>query len=118
MTPTASTISWRAVVAAGAVLAFLAAFAIRVPHPQWQLLVGLCTVVWGPETKTNPVRLFPSTAVRCRSRPCHLPGTDFSVNIGVDQLAIVLVVACLSLALYLFFQRTVLGVRVRAVVDS
>src|SRR5205814_9655346 len=82
------------------------------------LLVGLCAVVWGPAAKPVAVRLFPSRAVRCGSRACHLPGTNLSVSIGVDQLAIVLVVACLSLALYLLFQRTALGVRIRAVVDS
>ena len=37
------TISWRAGLVAGAVLVFLATFAIRVPHPQWQLLVDLTT---------------------------------------------------------------------------
>ena len=80
------------------------------------LIVGTAFLVWGPETKNDPVRLFPSRPVGCGG-PCRLPGTHLTITLGTDQLGVIGVVAALSLTLWLLLRKTFLGTQVRAVVD-
>lgn len=69
-------------------------------------LQGVAIVVYGaPTRRVEP--LFPDRTFR-------LPG----VNVGLDQALVVLAAAAVGLALALFFRRTRLGLRTRAVVDD
>jgi branched-subunit amino acid ABC-type transport system permease component len=69
-------------------------------------LQGLVIVIYGPTARTVPP-IFPTGTFR-------LPGVD----VGYDQLAVVISAAVLGLALAAFFRRTQVGLDMRAVVDD
>src|SRR3954454_4492874 len=70
------------------------------------LLVGLAQKIWTGTERHGPQLVS--------NNPIHL--TD-NLIIGADRLAVVFVLAVISVALYLLFHFTHLGTRIRAVVD-
>ncbi len=82
------------------------------------LAVGLVFTVWGPDTHADPVRLFPSTPLRCGGNPCELPVGGLTLTVGLDQLAVIGVVLLLGAGLWALLHRSRLGLEMRAVVDD
>ena len=72
------------------------------------LLVGLATVLWTGQTRTDPVGLFPSRSI-------ELLGSG--VSAGIDQIATLVLAVGLMLLLLLLLRSTRLGRSLRAVVD-
>jgi branched-subunit amino acid ABC-type transport system permease component len=70
------------------------------------LLQGLAIVIYGPATK-SVAPIFSTSTFR-------LTG----VNVGYDQLALVVIAAVAAFALVAFFSRTHMGLQTRAVVDD
>ena len=68
--------------------------------------LGLAYTVWTGKIRQEP-RLFSNRALR-------LP---FSLTIGLDQLAVVIIVGVVSLGLWLLFRFSYIGTQIRAVVD-
>lgn len=68
--------------------------------------LGVAFTIWTGKIRQEP-RLFSNRAL-------GLPG---GLTIGVDQLAVVVLVALISLGLYLVFRLTYVGIQIRAVVD-
>ncbi len=71
------------------------------------VLVGLCTVIWGAQSKTDTPSLFPQTSVNFTSQ----------LSMGANQLAEFIIVIVSAAALLAMFRFTHLGTRIRAVVD-
>ena len=71
------------------------------------VLVGLCTVIWGAQSKTDTPNLFPQTSVNFTSQ----------LSMGANQLAEFIIVIVSAAALLAMFRFTHLGTRIRAVVD-
>ena len=71
------------------------------------VLVGLCQVIWGAQSKTDTPNLFPQTSVNFTSQ----------LSMGANQLAEFIIVIVSAAALLAMFRFTHLGTRIRAVVD-
>lgn len=72
------------------------------------LLVGLATVLWTAQTRTDPVALFPNRSI-------ELFGTG--VSAGIDQITTLLLAVGLTGLLLVVLRSTQLGRNMRAVVD-
>ena len=70
------------------------------------LLVGLALKIWTGTERHGPQLVS--------NKPVHVIG---NVTIGADRLAVVIMVAVVSILLYLLFHYTHLGTKIRAVVD-
>src|SRR5205085_10378991 len=70
------------------------------------LLVGLALKIWTGTERHGPQLVS--------NKPVHVIG---NVTIGADRLAVVIMVAVISAALYALFHYTHLGTKIRAVVD-
>jgi branched-chain amino acid transport system permease protein len=71
------------------------------------VLVGLCQVIWGAQSKTDTPNLFPQTEVNFTS----------NLFMGANQLAEFIIVIVSAAGLLAMFRFTHLGTRIRAVVD-
>lgn len=73
------------------------------------LLVGVATVAWTSQTRTDPVALLPNRSV-------EIFGTG--VSAGFDQILTLVLTIALSGLLFFFLRSTRAGRNIRAVVDS
>lgn len=75
------------------------------------LLIGTISAIWGFDTKRNPVELFGSGGLRIGSEE------GLRLTLGYDQAGTLGVVVLASVLLYVLFQRSRLGLDIKAVVD-